>query len=156
MSRTHKHLRVFALLALTISTAMPASSVNARPTVKGTCPDLMPLIKEVGLPPVFLKIAYRESRCIPQAVGWNYRAGSNAGKCKKVPFRQYLKTCAKHIKSYDSGLWQINSSWVSVTKAICGKAPRDGALFEPRCNARVAKYLYENGGLGHWRATSGS
>jgi hypothetical protein len=156
LSHTHKYLRVIALLALTISAAMPAPSAEARPTAKGTCPQLKALIKEVGLPPVFLEIAYRESRCTPQAVGWNYRKGSNASMCKSVPFRQYLKTCAKHIRSYDSGLWQINSGWVSVTKAICGKGPRDGALFEPRCNARVAKYLYDNGGLGHWRATSGS
>lgn len=142
---------VLLLALLPTPVALATSAPNA-----GTCPELRALVKEVGLPPIFLKIAYRESRCVRNAVGWNYRRGSGPEDCRRVPFRDYLRSCRKHIKSFDSGYWQVNSSWYSVTKAICGKTPQQGALFEPRCNARVAKYLYENGGLGHWRASSGA
>jgi hypothetical protein len=51
----------------------------------------------------------------------------------------------------------IQGSWVTVTSKIC-KVPRAKvvkALTNPVCNVRVARYLYDNGGLGHWKATSG-
>jgi hypothetical protein len=138
------------------SAATPATVSPASATQPQTCPQLRSLIKEVGLPPVFLKIAYRESRCQRTAVGWNYRRGAGPSNCKNAPFSDYLRSCRKYIRSFDSGFWQVNSTWYSVTKAICGKTPQEGALFDARCNARVAKYLYENGGLNHWRASSGS
>jgi hypothetical protein len=50
--------------------------------------------------------------------------------------------------SYDIGLLQINSSWKTVTKNICGGDIT--ALYELDCNLRVAKYLLDNGGTAHW------
>jgi hypothetical protein len=157
MTYPRKSLLLAVVLFLVTPVPIASASIpSASAPVPEICPQLRPLIKEVGLPPVFLKIAYRESRCQRKAVGWNYRRGSGPSDCKSVPFRDYLQSCGKHIRSFDSGYWQVNSSWVSVTKAICGKTPREGALFNAKCNARVAKYLYENGGLNHWRASSGS
>lgn len=150
------HFRRGLIFVTALVTFLPTPTASAQSTPRGSCPELKPLIKEMGLPPIFLQIAFRESRCQSKAVGWNYRRGSSAGKCESAPFRQYLRSCRRHIQSFDSGLWQINSTWFSITKAICGKTPQDGALLNSRCNARVAKYLYENGGLGHWKASSGS
>ena len=117
---------------------------------EGRCPKWESLMKKYGLPvKTFSYIAWRESRCIPQAVGWNYKQGKSYRNCRHSDFRHYKKCSA--VKSFDSGLWQINSSWYTLTKQICGKTPQQGALFEPDCNARVAKYLYEEGGgLVHW------
>jgi hypothetical protein len=50
--------------------------------------------------------------------------------------------------SRDLGLLQINSSWRTVTKNICGTDIN--GLFDIDCNLSVAKYLYDNGGAGHW------
>ena len=158
-SRNSLLLAVVLVLLTPVSIASastPPSVSPASTSVPRTCPELRPLLKEFGLPPIFLKIAYRESRCQRKAVGWNYRRGSSHKDCKPVPFTDYLRSCRPHIRSFDSGLWQVNSSWVSVTKALCGKTPREGALFDARCNARVARYLYDNGGLNHWKATSGT
>jgi hypothetical protein len=55
----------------------------------------------------------------------------------------------------DYGLLQINSSWVSVTKKLCGGKDMK-VLLNQNCNLKVAKHLFDNGGLGHWSATSGS
>ena len=148
---------VLLLTPVSIASASTPPSVSpASTSVPRTCPELRPLLKEFGLPPIFLKIAYRESRCQRKAVGWNYRRGSGPSDCRKAPFRDYLRSCRPHIRSFDSGLWQVNSTWYSVTKAICGKTPQQGALFDARCNARVARYLYDNGGLNHWKASSGT
>jgi hypothetical protein len=137
------------------SATTPPSVSPASTSSPKTCPELRSLINEVGLPPIFLKIAYRESRCQRKAVGWNYRQGAGPNNCRKAPFSDYLRSCRRYIKSFDSGYWQVNSTWYSVTRSICGKTPQQGALFDAKCNARVAKYLYENGGLTHWKATSG-
>lgn len=161
---THLYRSATLALVLLLAPSVPVASASTISPIRTsvstpdpkTCPELRSLIKEVGLPPIFLKIAYRESRCQRKAVGWNYRQGSGPGSCKNAPFSTYLQSCRRHLRSFDSGLWQVNSSWYSITKAICGKTPQQGALFDARCNARVAKYLYDNGGLGHWRASSGS
>ena len=55
----------------------------------------------------------------------------------------------------DVGLLQIQGSWATVTRAVCKKQDVIKALLDPKCNVKVAGYLYKNGGLGHWRATSG-
>jgi hypothetical protein len=55
------------------------------------------------------------------------------------------------VSSYDSGLLQINSSWVTVTSQVCGTKWGDlRPLRTSSCNLKVAKYLFENGGLGNW------
>lgn len=118
-----------ALLATTLSTA-PAKAEA------GTCPQWESLFRKHGLPvKAFSRIAYRESRCNPKSVSAVRRSTGRP----------------------DVGLLQIQGSWVTVTSRVCG-VPRKRvvlALTDPSCNVRVARYLYDNGGLGHWRVNSG-
>lgn len=91
------------------------------------CPKWEAKFREYGLPvQAFSYIAYRESRCNPKA--WNRTLNANG--------------------SQDLGLVQVNSSWKTVTHDICGTGIK--GLFDVDCNLSVAKYLYDNGGLGHW------
>lgn len=91
------------------------------------CPQWESKFIEYGLPPkLFSYIAWRESRCNPKA----------------------HNTELNKDGSQDLGLLQVNSSWKTVTKNICGTSI-DG-LFDVDCNLKVSKYLYENGGAGHW------
>lgn len=102
------------------------------------CPRFEPLFKEYGLEPVdtFSYIAYRESRCRIKAV--NAKWDENG---------KIVWTLNKD-GSYDIGLLQINSTWKTVTRNICGGDIT--MLYKLDCNLRVAKYLLDNGGLGHW------
>lgn len=107
------------------------------------CPRWEPYFKKYGLPPKkFSYISWRESRCRIKAINAKWDDKGNI-----------VWTLNKN-GSYDSGLLQINSSWKTVTKNICGGGIE--LLLTLDCNLRVAKYLYDNGGLGHWKATSGS
>jgi hypothetical protein len=91
------------------------------------CPKWESKFVEYGLPPkLFSYIAWRESRCNPKA----------------------HNTTLNRDGSEDLGLLQVNSTWITVTKNICGTSI-DG-LFNVNCNLKVSKYLYENGGAGHW------
>jgi hypothetical protein len=114
------------------------------------------MLKKYQLPvKEFSYIMWRESRCIPKAIGWNYYPGTSHRDCKLSPAKQYKK--CKAVKSYDSGLLQINSSWKTVTSKVCkSKFGNMTVLLKPECNLKVARYLYKNGGLGHWRGTSSS
>jgi hypothetical protein len=116
------------------------------------CPKWEPMFEEHGLPvKVFSYIAWRESRCQPKAIGWNYRKGMSHKDCKVSAAQTYKKCSA--VKSYDSGLLQINSSWKTLTSQICGSKPGDlTVLLDPTCNLKVAKFLYLNtsGRLGNW------
>ena len=97
---------------------------------------------------------YRESRCEKKAIGWDYYKGTSYKDCKPTEASIYKK--CKAVRSYDSGLLQINSSWKSVTAKVCkSKFGNLTVLLNPECNLKVAKYLLDNGGIGHWRATSG-
>lgn len=102
------------------------------------CPQFEPILKEYGLEPVdtFSYIAYRESRCRIKAVNAKWDEKGNI-----------IWTLNKN-GSYDLGLLQINSSWKTVTRNICGGDIT--MLYELDCNLRVAKYLLDNGGLSHW------
>lgn len=102
--------------------------VPADPTKR--CPALEPAIAEYGLPvQTFSYIAWRESRCNPRA---------------------HNKTRNRN-GTQDYGAVQINSSWVTVTQTVCGGRRGDmTVLFDLGCNLAVARYLYDNGGLGHW------
>lgn len=107
------------------------------------CPRWEPYFKEYGLPvKKFSYIAWRESRCRIKAINARWDAQGN------------IVWTLNKDGSYDSGLLQINSTWRTVTKNICGGGI--DLLLTLDCNLRVAKYLYDNGGLGHWAATSGS
>jgi hypothetical protein len=104
------------------------------PTPKGIpkdktkrCPQWEAKFREYGLPVVaFSYISWRESRC-------NVLAHN---------------TTLNRNKSHDLGLVQVNSSWRTVTRDICGTDIT--GLFNVDCNLSVAKYLYDNGGLRHW------
>lgn len=104
------------------------------------CPKFEPLFKEYGLEPVdtFSYIAYRESRCRPKAVNARWDENGN------------IVWTLNKDGSYDIGLLQINSTWKTVTRNICGGDIT--MLYQLDCNLRVAKYLLDNGGLGHWES----
>ena len=97
------------------------------------CPQWERRLKHYGLVPVdrFSYIMWRESRCQEKIVS---KPNSNGSR--------------------DYGLLQINSSWVTVTKKVCGGKDMK-VLLNHNCNMKVARYLLDNGGLGHWSATSG-
>jgi len=122
-------------------TAVALEVVNAKelapeemPTPKGIpkdpsqrCPQWEDKFREYGLPVVaFSYISFRESRCNPRA--WNRTLNRDG--------------------SQDLGLVQVNSTWRTVTRDICGTGIK--GLFNVDCNLSVAKYLYDNGGLRHW------
>ena len=121
-------------MALALLTALSIPShASAAPL---SCPQWEPLLRKhfpAKVVPAMSRIMYRESRCNPKSVS----ALRNNGRP-------------------DVGLMQIQGSWQTVTRAVCKKQDIIRALQDPSCNVRVARYLYDNGGLGHWKATSGS
>ena len=144
-------LLCFAVLTLFI----PSVQASAAPQWK--CPQWHDLMRKHGLPiRVFDHIMWRESRCIPTAIGWNYFAGKDHTDCVLSPAPVY-KNC-KAVKSYDVGLLQANSTWRSLTARVCKRPARQliRSLTDPSCNLKVASVLWDNGkGLSNWRATSG-
>ena len=119
-------------LALITAISIPAHASAAT----NSCPQWEPLLARhfpAKVVPTMSRIAYRESRCNPQS----------------------LSTVRKSTGRPDVGLMQIQGSWATVTRAVCKKQDVVKALLNAECNVKVAKYLYNNGGLGHWRATSG-
>jgi hypothetical protein len=116
------------------------------------CEKWEPMLKKQGLPvKIFSYLMWRESRCQAKAIGWNYKQGKNHKDCSPAPFDQYRKCRA--VRSYDSGLMQVNSSWVTVTSNICRSDWGNmKVLRKPECNLKVSRYLLDNGGLGHWGA----
>ena len=122
------------LMALTLILALstPAHASAAA----NSCPQWEPLLARhfpAKVVPVMSKIAYRESRCTERA----------------------LSPVRKSTGRPDVGLMQVSGSWATVTRAVCKKQDVVKALLNAECNVKVAGYLYRNGGLGHWRATSG-
>jgi hypothetical protein len=112
-----------------VSSQSVAGSKNKR------CPQWEARLKANGLVPVkkFSYIMWRESRCQEKVVS---DPNSNGTR--------------------DYGLLQINSSWRTVTSQVCGsKLGNMKVLLNHKCNLKVAKYLLDNGGLGHWKASSG-
>jgi hypothetical protein len=102
------------------------------------CPDFEPVFRKYGLKPVetFSYIAWRESRCRVKAI--------NA----KWDSKGRIVWTLNRNGSYDSGILQVNSSWKTVTKQICGGGI--DLLLTLDCNLKVSKYLLDNGGLRHW------
>ena len=116
---------------LYVSVELPTTRKNDK-----SCPQFEDKFREYGLPiKAFSFIAYRESRCNPKAINAIWENGKIVWTLNKNG-------------SYDSGLLQINSSWKTLTKDICGTSLE--GLLGLDCNLSVAKYLYENGGLRHW------
>lgn len=107
------------------------------------CPEYHDKFREYGLPvQVFSYIAWRESRCNPKAI--NGRFDKNG---------KVIWTLNKN-GSIDRGLVQINSSWKTVTKNVCG-TNLDG-LLDIDCNLSVAKYIMDNskGKLLNWKISN--
>jgi len=117
---------------------VPSANTTHQELPKQRCPAFEPAFAFYKLEPVvtFSKIAYRESRCNPKAVNAKWDADGN------------ITWTLNKNGTFDSGLLQINSSWKTVTKKICGGDIK--LLTQLDCNLRVAKYLLDNGGLGHW------
>lgn len=110
------------------------------------CPKWEPVFAQMGLVPVdvFSYVAYRESRCNPNA--------QNATWDKNGNMTYHLNK----DKSYDTGLLQINSSWFSRVKDVCGEDAvknRMQGLKDPTCNIKFAKWIMDNskGKLANWR-----
>lgn len=105
------------------------------------CPQWEPALAEYGLYPVrvFSYIAWRESGCRIKAINAKFDEQGN------------VTWTLNKDGSIDRGLLQINSSWRSVTASVCGTKKGDlDVLLTLDCNLKVAKYLLDNGGLGHW------
>jgi hypothetical protein len=104
------------------------------------CPQWESKFKEYGLPvDVFSYIAWRESGCNPEAINAKFDANGN------------VTWTLNKDGSIDRGLVQINSSWRSVTKKVCGT--NLNGLLGIDCNLKVAKYIMDNseGKLLNWR-----
>jgi len=131
-------------------------STSALRTQVKRCPQWEKQLKAHGLVPVkkFSYIMWRESRCQKQVIGWNYHKGMSHKDCKLAPAKIYKKCPA--VRSYDSGLLQINSSWKTLTAQVCKSKYGDmKVLLKSECNLKVAKALLDDGGIGHWSASSG-
>jgi len=117
------------------------------------CPKIEKDLRAHGLPVrAFSYLAWRESRCQRAVIGWNYHKGFSSRHCMTSRHHDY-KNCFA-VRSYDSGLLQINSSWKTVTANVCGSRWGDmEVLKKKRCNLRVAKHLFDNGGFIHWGIT---
>lgn len=93
-------------------------------------------MSDYGLPVKwFTYIAYRESRCRVGAVNAKWRNGK-------------IVWTLNSNGTFDSGLFQINSGWRTLTKNTCGGGL--DRLLSVDCNFKMAKVLYEDGGLHHW------
>lgn len=136
--------RIVELTTTTTTTLSKKKESNSQPNETNeteSCPQYEDLFREYGLKPVktFSYIAWRESRCRPKAVNARWDDEGNV-----------VWTLNKN-GSIDRGLLQVNSTWKTVTANACGSKFGDmEVLYDLDCNLRVAKYLLDNGGLGHW------
>lgn len=143
------------LFATVITATMMMTPTRATASATGTCPQWEAKLRQYGMPvKEFSRIMYRESRCQPKVIGWNYRTGTSYRDCKLSPAATY-KRC-KAVRSYDSGLLQVNSGWATLTAQVCKSRQGDlSVLLNPECNLAVASAIYKDSGIGNWRATSG-
>ncbi len=135
---------------------MSVSKTSSKKEEVKRCPKWEPLLKKYKLPvKEFSYIMWRESRCQKMAIGWNYKKGYGPSNCR-LDVAKIYKNCSA-VRSYDIGLMQVNSSWKTVTAKVCNRPVRQiiKSLTNPECNIKVARYLYDNGGMHHWKATSG-
>jgi hypothetical protein len=91
---------------------------------------------------VFSYIAWRESGCNPKAQNATWKNG-------------IMTYALNKNKSYDTGLLQVNSTWYTAVKGVCGEDAvknRMEGLKDPVCNVKFAKWLMDNskGQLGNW------
>lgn len=142
------------LLALAIAATFTVSNPAQAQQEKPQCPKYHQLMRKHGLPPRhFSYIAWRESRCIPKAVNWNMRKTMTHRDCKDSGKYHARRKCVA-VKSWDTGLLQINSFWDPWVKRICGASARSRILMNPSCNVRVAAAIYAEYGLEPWKGNS--
>ena len=132
------------------ATSYPKQSISIPKDKKKRCPQYEHLLKKYDLKPVetFSYIMWRESRCNPKS--------QNASWDKNGKMTSHLNANG----SYDTGLLQINSSWKTVTRNVCGKNATDNhmaGLKDVDCNLRVASWLLYNtkSGIRNWGGSSG-
>jgi hypothetical protein len=144
--------RVTLCLAL-LTLFIPTQAQAAR---EWKCPQWHTMLRKHGLPvEVFDHIMWRESKCEPKAVGWNYRRGTDHTDCVLSPASVY-KNC-RAVRSYDVGLVQINSGWRTLTARVCKRPARQliRSLTDPSCNLKVASVLWDGGkGASNWGTRS--
>lgn len=149
---------ILLIVVLTIGSLSIATPTQAHPHPPKPlpCPQWHDALRRHDLPvKVFAPIMMRESKCLRDAIGWNYHKGKSHLDCKLSHARTYRR--CKAVKSYDIGLLQINSSHKTLTARVCrydyGKML---ILQKSECNLKVAAVLYNNGkGLSNWQVTSG-
>lgn len=120
----------------------PAPRYNISYDKEKRCQQFEQAFDQYGLHPVevFSYIAWRESRCNPDAVNAIWKNGKIAWTLNKDG-------------TYDSGLLQINSTWITVTAQVCNSEWGNmKVLRSVDCNLKVAKFLLDSSadGLGHW------
>ena len=146
--------RLALVVALTLGPVAAVSPVEA--SKPWLCPKYTQQIKATFPRKVWRKmdaIMWRESKCVRQAVGWNYRKPLTHADCRDRGTFHARRKC-KAVKSWDVGLFQINSSWNTLTTQVCGRNTQTKVLMDVDCNFRVAYVLYNNGGLAHWQGNS--
>lgn len=108
------------------------------------CPQFEDIFKKYGLPyKVFSYIAWRESRCNPDAMNATWENGK-------------ITWTLNSDGSYDSGLLQINSSWFKTLKDVSGHDSHD--LLDPGVNAMFASWIlhFSTGRLKNWNVRAAS
>ena len=139
---------------LTITTPAQAHHNPPKPP---PCPQWHDALRKNKLPvKVFAPIMMRESKCVKNAIGWNYHKGKSHLDCKLSHAKTYRR--CKAVKSYDVGLLQINSQHKTLTAKVCKTKHGEMLVLQNAdCNLKVASYLYhKGGGVSNWRATSGA
>jgi hypothetical protein len=145
------------IIGAVLAAGLAAAPAHAQEAPEKRCEKFEQALRMYGLPvKQFSYIAWRESKCVLKAVGWNYHNGKSAADCRRGNFESHRKCDA--VKSYDVGLLQINSTWRTVTRRLCahGRTEVDMIVLKDLgCNLRVAKYLFDNGGYAHWGLQEG-
>ena len=133
-------------LATTTTTTTVALPASVPLDKSKRCPTYEALFAKYELPvEIFSYIAWRESWCRPRAINATWDAKGN------------MKYHLNSNKSWDSGLLQINSSWIRSVRKVCnvsvGNTRKDlEVLFNPECNVKFARWIMDNttGGLSNW------
>jgi len=133
--------------AMTTTTTTIALPANVPSDQSMRCPKYETLFAQYGLPvQIFSYIAWRESHCNPLAINAKWDANGN------------MISSLNSNETWDTGLLQINSSWIRSVRKVCGVNTGSTrgdlqALTDPECNVRFAKWIMDNttGGLANWR-----
>lgn len=133
------------LILATILIPTSPASASKTPADGFKCPAAMRTALKAGFSrkdlPTLDRIVYRESKCQPSAVGWNYRKGMDHTDCRRRPWPEYRRCDA--VWSADFGYSQINDvSWVTYLRGK--KIIKSSAdLLDPLTNLIAAKALYD-------------